>query len=135
MANGTTKSIVRGLGAGVATASAAAALGYYFYGSDKAKKHRKLAAAWATSLKREVVKETKRLREVSPEIFASVVDQAVQTYRDARGIDATELERAARELKQNWKQVQREAVIKRKRRSAAAKRASVRTSRKGSRGA
>lgn len=46
------------IGAGIVAASAAA--GYYFYGSKGAKKHRKIAAKWATAVKKEVIKESAR---------------------------------------------------------------------------
>lgn len=94
---------------GLAVAGAAAAAGYYFYGSKKAKAHRKIAAAWANDLKKEVIREAKRLRNATPKDFAKVVDTVAKTYLDARSVNAADVKRAAHELKSNWEMVQREA--------------------------
>ena len=87
---------------------AAAAAGYYFYGSSKAKNHRKIAAAWATKMKKEVIRDASRLKDISSRDFGKVVDTVADTYRGVRSIDATDLKRAAQELKSNWDIVQRE---------------------------
>lgn len=96
------------IGVGVLAAGAAAAAGYYFYGSKGAKKHRKIAAKWATDMKREVLKEAKRLEHASPKAFAAIVDRVAKTYQAAREVNAADLKRAANELKTNWKMAQRE---------------------------
>lgn len=96
------------IGAGLLAAGAAAAAGYYFYGSKSAAKHRKVAAKWAGDMKKEVIREAKRLEKVSPQNFAKVVDAVAKTYQGARSINAADLKRAAAELKANWKLVQGE---------------------------
>ena len=53
-AKGGNGKVAAGVGAGIAAAAAAGA-GYYFYFSKEAKAHRKVAAKWATDLKRDVV--------------------------------------------------------------------------------
>ncbi|MDO8624188.1 MAG: hypothetical protein Q7R54_02420 [bacterium] len=104
-----TRRVAIEVGAGLAAVGAAAAAGYYFYGSTKAKQHRKSAVKWAHDMKKDVIQETKRLKKVSPEDFAMIVDRATRAYRDIRGVDKAELKRAAHELKTNWKMVAREA--------------------------
>lgn len=95
------------IGAGL-IATGAAAAGYYFYASKDAKKNRKIAAKWATDMKKEVEKEVKRLESTSPKAFAAVVDRIAKTYQIARSVDASDVKRAAQELKANWDTVQRE---------------------------
>lgn len=98
-----------GLGAAAAVAAVAAgAAGYYFYGSKNAKQHRGAAKKWATSLKRDVVREAKKLKDLDEKVIAAVVDKASRAYKGLEGITAAELRAAATELKTNWKQVQRE---------------------------
>jgi len=97
------------VGAGLIAAGAAAAAGYYFYGSPGAKKHRKIAAKWADDMKKEVVKEAKHLEKTSPKAFAAIVDRVAKTYQVARSVDAAEVRRAAKELKANWDTVKSEA--------------------------
>lgn len=96
------------IGAGLVAAGAAAAAGYYFYGAKGAKKHRKIAAKWATDMKKEVIKEAKKLEAASPKAFANIVDRVAKTYQAARNVDAAEVKRAAKELKENWDSVQKE---------------------------
>lgn len=96
------------IGAGLAAAGAAVAAGYYFYGSKSAKKHRKIAAKWATAMKTEAIKEAKRLPKVGPKTFAAIVGRVAKTYQSVRSVDMREVRRAANELKANWDTVQRE---------------------------
>ena len=96
------------IGAGLAAAGAAAAAGYYFYGSKGAKKHRKIAAKWATDMQKEVMAEAKRLKKTSPEAFAVIVDRVAGAYQAARSVKAADVKRAAKELKTNWDLLQRE---------------------------
>ena len=109
------------IGAGLVAASAAAATGYYFYGSKDAKKNRKIAAKWATDMKKEVLKEAKRLENATPKTFAAVVDSIAKTYQTARSVNAADVKRAATELKANWETVQREAKRTIRKSSAQAK--------------
>lgn len=96
------------IGAGLAAAGAAAAAGYYFYGSKQAKKHRKTVVKWATDMKKEVIRETKRLQHVSPKAFGAIVDRVAKTYQVARSVKAADVKRAANELKANWDMLQHE---------------------------
>ena len=95
------------IGAGLAAAGAAAA-GYYFYGSKQAKKHRKIAAKWAGDMKKEVIREAKRAKNMNAKDFAKIVDAVAGTYRGVASVNAADLKRAANELKSNLKMVQRE---------------------------
>lgn len=97
------------ISAGLVAAGAVAAAGYYFYGSEKAKKHRKIASKWAANMKKEVLQEAKKLEDVSSKTIAVVVDRVAKTYRADRTTDAADLKRAATELKTNWEKLQREA--------------------------
>ncbi|MHB8710113.1 MAG: hypothetical protein ACYC6X_01005 [Minisyncoccota bacterium] len=94
---------------GLAAAGAVAAAGYYFYGSKHAKTHRKIAAKWATDMKKEVARELKHLEKVTPKEFAKIVDTVAKTYLEARAISSVDMRRAASELKSNWEVVMREA--------------------------
>ena len=60
------------VGAGLAAAGVAAAVGYYFYGSKKAKSHRKAAVQFAVDVKREAIKEAKRFEKANPEMKRTV---------------------------------------------------------------
>lgn len=110
MATKTSKGkIATEIGAGLVAAGVAAAAGYYFYASKDAKKHRKIAAKWASDMKKEVLRETNRVKNINTKDFAKIVDTVASTYQSARSINAADVKRAAKELKANWEAVRREA--------------------------
>ena len=102
--NKTTKKITVGLVA----SGAAAAAGYYFYGSPEAKSHRKIAAKWAAHLKDEVIKEVKNLKRPDSKSIATIVDHVAGKYNPAHPASTKDLKRAAKELKANWKTLELE---------------------------
>jgi DNA-directed RNA polymerase subunit F len=110
MAKKTTKGKVAAeIVAGLATVGAVAAAGYYFYGSKQAERHRGAAVKWAADMKKEVMREAKRLKKIDAKEFAKIVDTVTKTYLEIRSIDAKDVKRAASELKSNWEVVAREA--------------------------
>ena len=102
------RKIAAEIGAGLVAAGAVAAASYYFYGSKRAKQHRKIAAKWANDMKKEVVRKAEQLEKLNPKDFAKVVDTVAGTYRGVRSINAADLKRAANELKSNLKTVRQE---------------------------
>lgn len=98
------------VGAGLVAAGATAAAGYYFYVDKKAASHRKIVARWATDMKKEVMREAKKLQSVSPTAFAALVDRVASTVQEVRAVDKKEVARAEKELKTNWDHVQRETT-------------------------
>ncbi len=94
------------VGAGViAAGAAAAAAGYYFYASTNAKQNRKVAAKWATSLKQDVLKQAKKLKDMDKKQMISIIDTAASTYSSVKNLDRKDLDRAAKELKNNWQEL------------------------------
>lgn len=95
--------------AALAATAAGAAAGYYFYVSKDAKSNRKLAAKWARDLKSDVVREAKKVGDVSKADVIKLVDKATKVYTSARSVDPAELRRAAAELRSNWSEIIAEA--------------------------
>lgn len=126
-----------GIGAGaLAAAAAAAAAGYYFYASKDAPKHRRIATRWASGLKREALREVKRLKQLDRAQVMSAIDAATAAYETARSVDPKELMRAARELKNNWRDVVTEATggsTRRPAKKSAPKRATKKAAKKRAR--
>lgn len=116
MAKQTTAATVAEIGVGVA---AAAAAGYYFYVSEDAKKHRKIAAAWTKGFKNEVVREAQKLKKLDAKDIAAAVDTAVAAYQGVRSVGKEDLKQAARELKTNWELLKQEATKKKPRKARA----------------
>ncbi len=116
-----------GLGRGVLAAAALAAAGYYFYASKDAKKNRQIAAKWAGDLKKDVLQRAKALKNVDRAAVAAIVEQSVRAYKGVRNLDRGEIERAATELKNNWKKIASELQKK----GASAVKAAKRTTKRG----
>jgi len=102
---------------------ALAAAGYYFYASKNAKKHRNDVAEWARSFKKEVIKQLENAKEINQETIGEAVDRAVGAYQSLKAVDTSELLKAARELKDHWKEFAEDFAEEGKR--------SVRTVRRG----
>lgn len=96
------------IGAAVVAAGVAAAAGYYFYGARDAKKHRAAASKWARGMKAEVVREAKKAKKLDKKTVTTIVDAVAAAYMGARAIDPAQLKAAARELKTNWRELERE---------------------------
>ena len=105
------------IGAGIAAvAGAAAAAGYFFYGSKDAAQNRKRTAKWATELKDKVVKETKKqakiVEKLDKKAMAVIIDKSTKAYEGVKHVKREDLVAAANELKQNWKEIQAETATK-----------------------
>lgn len=100
-----------GLGiAALAAAGAAAAAGYYFYASENAPKNRKIAAKWAADMKKDVVREAKKLKKIDKAAVMKLVNQAQAAYtKNGPKIDKEALMKAAAELKKHWDDIRDEA--------------------------
>lgn len=97
------------VGAGVAAAVAAAgAAGYYFYGAKNAQKHRSAAKKWAKDLKKDVIREAKKMKDLDEKALALIVDQAAKAYKGLGEVTPEDLRTAVSELKGSWAQVRKE---------------------------
>lgn len=100
-----------GLGiAALAAAGAAAAAGYYFYASENAPRNRKIAAKWAGDMKKDVIREAKKLKKIDKAAVMKLVNQAQTAYaKNGPKIDKAALMNAASELKKHWDEIRTEA--------------------------
>jgi len=90
------------MGALAAAAAAGVAAGYYFYAGKGAKKNRRIAAKWASDMKRDIVIQAKKVRDLDRAQMLALIDAAATTYETVRAVDRKEIARAAKELKNNW---------------------------------
>lgn len=111
--------------AGAATAAAA---GYYFYASADAKTNRKLAAKWASNMKKDIVKEARNIIDVDKEKLLQVVDEISKAYDGLRGVSKTELHAVVKELKDNWENLKAESQSAVKKATAVSKKTARRAS-------
>ncbi len=124
-----TKKVALGVGLGLAAAAAAGA-GYFFYGSKNAGANRKKAVKWAGSLESDVMKAAKKMKKLDQKAYAVIVDNATKAYGNVKSVNAADLNRAAMELKKNWKNVERELTRTMKKNGGAVKKSVVKTVKK-----
>ncbi len=97
------------IGAGVLAAVAAAgAAGYYFYGTKNAEAHRESASKWAKGLKRDTLKQVKKLQKLDAKSVAAAVEKASEAYREMEGVSKKDVDAAVEELKKNWTKMKKE---------------------------
>lgn len=92
----------------VLAAAAGLTAGYYFYASKNAKSNRKVAAKWASELKRKVMTEAKKHGTLDKKTLAKIVDTATKAYAKVSKMDSKKLSDAAGELKTHWQKIARE---------------------------
>ena len=127
--NTISKEQAAGLGALAATVATAgaAAVGYYFYASKDAAKHRKVAAKWAVNLKNDVVKQARKIKAFDQKMLAAVIAEAGKKYEAIQSIDKKELAKAVKELKTNWQHLAAELQKGAKKTVASAKKSATKT--------
>ena len=97
------------IGAGVlAAVAAASAAGYYFYGTKNAAAHRESASKWAKGLKRDTLKQVKKLQKLDAKSVAAAVEKASEAYRKMEGVSKKDVDAAVEELKKNWTKMKKE---------------------------
>lgn len=96
------------IAAGVLAAGAAAAAGYYFYGAKNATKHRKAAVKWAHDMKRDVMREAKRVKGLGEDVMNATIDRVASSYTDR--VNSPELTAVVDEMKKNWRKLRDETT-------------------------
>jgi len=93
---------VLGIGVGITAAVAAAAGGFFLYGSKNAAKNRKAVKSWALKAKAEVLEGIEKAKDMSQEEYEQLVDTVVGTYVTAKSASRNELGDFRKEMKSHW---------------------------------
>ena len=96
------------IGAGVAALSVASAGAYYLFG-PKAKAHQKKASILMAKMKKEVVSEVKKAKNVTMPIYHNVVDKVSSNYVKQYKIHEGDAKAFAKKLKSEWKDMNKMA--------------------------
>lgn len=120
---GLTSKQALGLGLGITAAVAAAAGGFFLYGSKNAAKNRKLVKSWALKAKAEVLEGLEKAKNMSQEEYEQLVETVVGTYLTAKSASKAELSDFKKEMKEHWKVIAKTAAPKKPVAKKAAKKA------------
>ena len=94
-------------GAGILTAAALGAAAAYLLSS---KKQKAAAKAWAVKAREEVAKRMKTARRIGEKEYHRVVAQATTHYAKLHDVSAPEVAKVARDMKDEWKRLQSNAM-------------------------
>lgn len=108
----TAKKSGNGLGL-VALAAATAAGVYFLYGSKNAAKNRKKVKGWTLKAKGEVLEKMEAMKNINEEDYKRIVDMVATKYKKIKTVNTKEAETLAKELKAQWKEIHKEASVKR----------------------
>ncbi len=97
--------IVGGIIGAVAAATAGA---YFLYGTKQGKHARKEIKGWTVRAKGEILEKIEGLKDVNEEAYHQVVDSVLKRYQSLKHIDSRELVQISREIKDHWKNIQKE---------------------------
>ncbi len=95
-------------GAGVLTAAALAAAAAYLL-SDK--KQRTRAKAWVARARKEVAKNVRKAHRMGKKEYHRAVTRAMKRYAGLHNVNAAELVKATRDMKDEWKRLRKDAKV------------------------
>ena len=90
------------IGAGVVALGAASAGAYYLFG-PKAKVHQKKATMLMGKMKKEVMSEVKKVKNMTMPVYHNVVDKIATNYTKQYKIHEGDAKAFAKKLKSEWK--------------------------------
>jgi hypothetical protein len=104
----TNAKVIVGVAAGLAALTAA---GYFVLGPN-GKNNRKAIKGWSLKMKGEVLERIEKLKEVTPEVYNSIIDEVSTKYGKVKNISADEVTEIALDLKKHWKAISRDLKAK-----------------------
>jgi len=104
----TKRKIAAGVKIGAATvAVAGVAAGIYLLSGKHGAKNRKKLKGWAIKARKEVAYEMKRLKKIDQKAYEKIVHGVAKRYKSLKGVGHKEVEKTVRELKGDWKNIQK----------------------------
>ena len=110
-------------GLGLAIVAAAAAAGYFLYGSKKSAGNRKKIKGWTLKAKGEVLERIEKLKDVSEDEYNKIIDSVSAKYSKMKDVDEDEVKESMNDLRKYWKNIQKEIEPKKKKAKKIAKKA------------
>lgn len=100
--------VVAGVAAGLAALTAA---GYFVFGPN-GKNNRKQIKGWSLKMKGEILERLEKLRDVTPEVYNTIIDEVSAKYGKIKSISDVEVAAVAMDLKKHWRAISRDLKAK-----------------------
>ena len=101
-------------GLGLAILAAAAAAGYFLYGSRNSTENRVKVKGWMLKAKGEVLEKIEKLKYVSEDEYNKIIDKVASKYSRMKDMDEGEVCAMMDDLRKHWKKIQRQIEPKAK---------------------
>jgi len=98
-----------GLGVGLTAAAVAAAGTFFLYGGKGASKNRKTVKSWVLKAKAEVLEKLEGAKEMTKDEYDELVSTIAKTYITAKTASKKDLVEFSKEMKDNWKLIEKAA--------------------------
>lgn len=96
--------VVAGVAVGLAALTAA---GYFVFGPN-GKNNRKQIKGWSLKMKGEILEKLEKLKEVTPEVYNTIIDEVSAKYGKLKNISEEEVAAIALDLKKHWRAISRD---------------------------
>jgi DNA-binding transcriptional ArsR family regulator len=96
--------VVAGVAVGLAALTAA---GYFVFGPN-GKNNRKQIKGWSLKMKGEILEKLEKLKDVTPEMYNTIIDEVSAKYGKLKNISEEEVAAIAVDLKKHWRAISRD---------------------------
>ncbi|MCK5026997.1 MAG: hypothetical protein KAS07_01120 [Candidatus Pacebacteria bacterium] len=103
-----------GHGFGLALVAAAAAAGYFLYGSKEGARNRKKVKGWMLKAKGEVLENIEKLKKIDEEDYNKIIDKVSDKYAKVKNLDSDEVYALMDDMRRHWKRIQKDIEPKAK---------------------
>ena len=109
-----------GIGVGLTAAAAAAAGAYFLYGSKNAASNRKKVRSWTLKAKAEVLEKLENAKDITEEEYNELIESVGGVYGSLKSVSKGEISDFKKEMKDQWKNIQKSGAVKKIARKAMA---------------
>lgn len=96
--------VVASVAVGLAALTAA---GYFVFGPN-GKNNRKQIKGWSLKMKGEILERLEKLKEVTPDVYNTIIDEVSAKYGKLKNISEAEVAAIALDLKKHWRAISRD---------------------------
>ena len=100
-----------GIGVGLTAAAVAAAGAYFLYGSKNAAANRKKVKSWMLKARAEVLEGLEKAEHMTEKEYAALVDSVAGVYSTVQSATRGEIVDFKKEMKDQWKKIEKSGVI------------------------